>query len=56
MFAGFDWRAFIYQKMEAPYIPDVKSADDISSNYNTYPESDKEVPCVIRSNDPFLSW
>ena len=41
--------------MPAPYIPPVKSEED-TSNFENYPDSDKESPAVDKSNDPFLKW
>ena len=55
LFNGFDWKNFVFLKMPAPYIPPVKSDDD-TSNFENYPDSDKESVAVDKSNDPFLKW
>ena len=55
LFNGFDWKNFVFLKMEAPYIPPIKSATD-TSNFESYPDSDKESAPVDKSNDPFLKW
>ena len=41
--------------MEAPYIPPIKSSTD-TSNFESYPDSDKEIPPLEKANDPFLKW
>ena len=54
-FNDFDWRAFIFLKMEPPYIPNVKSAEDTSC-FNTYPDSDSEKISLKEDQDPFIDW
>ena len=54
-FNDFDWRAFIFLKMEPPYIPNVKSAEDTSC-FNTYPDSDSEKVSLKEDQDPFIDW
>ena len=39
--------------MPAPYIPPVKSDDD-TSNFEIYPDSDKESPTLDKNNVLFL--
>ena len=41
--------------MEPPYIPPIKNDSD-TSNFESYPDSDKESPPVDKNNDPFLKW
>ena len=55
LFNGFDWKNFVFLKMEAPYIPPIKSSTD-TSNFESYPDSDKEIPPLEKANDPFLKW
>jgi serine/threonine protein kinase len=54
-FNGFDWRSFVFIKMEAPYIPPIKKNDD-TSNFGDYPDSDDEVAALPPDKDPFLDW
>ena len=54
-FNDFDWKSFAFLKMEAPYIPPIKSAID-TSNFESYPDSDKEPSAVDKKDDPFLTW
>ena len=54
-FDGFDWKNFVYLSMPAPYIPKIKSSED-TSNFEEYPESDKDSPAIDKKNDPFLKW
>ena len=55
LFNGFDWKNFVFLIMEAPYIPPIKSSTD-TSNFESYPDSDKEIPPLEKANDPFLKW
>ena len=55
LFIGFDWKNFVFLKMEPPYIPPIKSATD-TSNFESYPDSDVESPSVDKNEDPFLKW
>ena len=55
LFNGFEWRDFVFRKMEAPYIPPIKSPTD-TSNFESYPDSNKHYPSVDKINDPFLKW
>ena len=41
--------------MPATYIPPIKSEAD-TSNFEKYPDSDKESPSIDKKNDPFLNW
>ena len=54
-FEDFDWRAFVFLKMEAPYIPDVKSPSDTSC-FNSYPDSDSEEVRLKEDEDAFIGW
>jgi len=55
LFNGFDWKGFVYLKLEAPYIPKIKSDID-TSNFEQYPDSDGEIDSVDKNLDPFLKW
>ena len=55
LFIGYDWKNFVFLKMQPPYIPPIKSATD-SSNFESYPDSDVESPSVNKNEDPFLKW
>lgn len=54
-FDGFDWRSFVFMRMEAPYIPPVKDSSDTSC-FSSYPDSDNEKRPLSSNEDPFLSW
>ena len=54
-FEKFDWRNFVYQKMKAPYLPNIQSKCD-TSNFLKYPDSDKECDSLDAKEDPFLEW
>ena len=54
-FNGFDWRSFVFIKMEAPYVPPIKTNDD-TSNFGDYPDSDTEPAALNSEKDPFLDW
>lgn len=41
--------------MKPPYVPPIKNDAD-TSNFEEYPDSDKECPSVDKNNDPFLKW
>ena len=55
LFENFNWRSFVFMKMEAPYIPKVKNDLDTSC-FGDYPDSDKETPSISKKDDPFLGW
>ncbi len=54
-FNGFDWRSFVFIKMEPPYFPPVTKNDD-TSNFGDYPDSDTEPTPLNPDKDPFLDW
>jgi len=54
-FNGFDWRSFVFIKMEPPYYPPITKNDD-TSNFGDYPDSDKEPVALNPEKDPFLDW
>ena len=57
-FHGFDWRGLIMQKIEAPYIPEVKGKFD-TSNYHESKDNAFEENEGVNINidkDPFLDW
>lgn len=55
LFKNFDWEACLAKKIRAPYIPKVSSSSD-TSNFQNYPDSDKQSPAIKSSEDPFLAW
>ena len=55
LFNGFDWKSFVFLSMEPPYKPVINSDVD-TSNFEEYPDSDKECPAVNKNEDPFLEW
>ena len=54
-FNGFDWRSFVFLKMEPPYFPPIKDNSD-TSNFGDYPDSDTEPVALTPDKDPFLDW
>ena len=54
-FDGFNWRDFIFLRMQPPYVPNVKSEGDTSC-FSSYPDSDSEVREVPPEEDPFTNW
>ena len=54
-FKGFDWDKLLKKEIPPPYIPKVKSNDDIS-NFSAYPDSDNPAPQIKKNEDPFLNW
>ena len=54
-FEKFNWRNFVYQKMKAPYFPQIKSKFD-TSNFLKYSDSEKECDSLDANEDPFLDW
>ena len=54
-FDGFNWRDFIFLRMQPPYVPNVKSEGDTSC-FSSYPDSDSEVREVPTEEDPFTNW
>jgi len=43
------------KKIPVPYKPTVKAQND-TSNFSSYPESDTASPALKPSEDPFLEW
>ena len=54
-FDGFNWRDFIFLRMQPQYVPNVKSEGDTSC-FSSYPDSDSEVREVPPEEDPFTNW
>ena len=54
-FKELSWEKLINMELTPPYIPEVKSASDIS-NFSSYPDSDTPCPSIKKSEDPFLDW
>jgi protein kinase A len=55
LFNGFDWRAFVFLKMEPPFIPKIKNSSDTSC-FNSYPDNDDDIIELPQDKDPFLGW
>ncbi len=54
-FKGFDWEKLLKKELTPPYVPKVKSNNDIS-NFSSYPDSDTPAPQIKKEEDPFLDW
>lgn len=54
-FSRFNWREFIFQRMPAPYVPNVKNSGDTSC-FSNYPDSQEDAVSVPPEKDPFLEW
>lgn len=54
-FDEFNWRDFIFLRMQPQYVPNVKSEGDTSC-FSSYPDSDSEVREVPPEEDPFTNW
>ena len=54
-FKNFEWDKLLKKVLPPPYVPKVKSNDDIS-NFSAYPDSDNPAPQIKKDEDPFLDW
>ena len=54
-FKNLDWDKLLKKELPPPYIPKVKSNDEIS-NFSSYPDSDNPAPQIKKEEDPFLDW
>ena len=54
-FRGVDWHKILKKQVTPPYVPKIKSNNDIS-NFSAYPDSDNPAPAIKREDDPFLDW
>ena len=54
-FKNFDWDKLMKKELPPPYVPKVKSNDDIS-NFSSYPDSDNPAQAIKKEDDPFLDW
>lgn len=54
-FDGFDWTGLMFKTLKAPFVPTVKSVNDVS-NFNKYHDEKEEVNAVKADKDPFLNW
>ena len=54
-FKNFEWDKLLKKELTPPYVPNVKSQDDIS-NFSQYPDSDNPAPQIKKEEDPFLEW
>ncbi len=54
-FKSIEWDKLLKKEIPPPYIPKVKSNNDIS-NFSSYPDSDTPAPQIKKEEDPFLDW
>ena len=54
-FKNLEWDKLLRKEIPPPYVPKVKSNDDIS-NFSAYPDSDNPAPQIKKEEDPFLDW
>ena len=54
-FKSLNWDKLLKKELPAPYIPKVKSNNDIS-NFSAYPDSDNPAQPIKSGEDPFLDW
>ena len=54
-FKSLDWGKLLKKEIPPPYVPKVKSNNDIS-NFSAYPDSDTPAPAIKKDEDPFLDW
>ena len=54
-FKNLEWDKLLRKEIPPPYVPKVKSNDDIS-NFSVYPDSDNPAPQIKKDEDPFLDW
>ena len=54
-FKNIDWDKLLRKEITTPYIPKVKSNNDIS-NFSAYPDSDNPAQAIKKEEDPFLDW
>ena len=54
-FKNLEWDKLLKKELPPPYVPKVKSNDDIS-NFSAYPDSDNPAPQIKKDEDPFLDW
>lgn len=54
-FGEIDWNLLVQKKIPVPYKPSVKGPSD-TTNFQTYPDSESQVPSLKPNDDPFLEW
>ena len=54
-FKTVEWEKLLKKEIPPPYVPKVKSNNDIS-NFSQYPDSDESAPAIKKNDDPFLGW
>ena len=54
-FKNLEWDKLLRKEIPPPYVPKVKSNDNIS-NFSAYPDSDNPAPQIKKDEDPFLDW
>ena len=54
-FKNFEWNKLLEKDLPPPYVPKVKSNNDIS-NFSEYPDSDNPAVAIDKGEDPFLDW
>ena len=54
-FNDLDWEKLNKMELLPPYVPQVKSASDLS-NFCSYPDSDTPTKELKKAEDPFIDW
>ena len=54
-FKTVEWEKLLKKEIPPPYVPKVKSNNDIS-NFSQYPDSDETASAIKKNEDPFLGW
>jgi serine/threonine protein kinase len=54
-FKNFEWNKLLEKDLPPPYVPKVKSNNDIS-NFSEYPDSENPAVAIEKEEDPFLDW
>ena len=54
-FKNFEWNKLLEKDLPPPYVPKVKSNNDIS-NFSEYPDSENPAVAIAKEEDPFLDW
>lgn len=55
-FEGFDWKNFIFSKLQAPYVPFLKSQSDTSYFEKFTDVTESDPPSIPPESDPFRKW
>ena len=54
-FKNFEWNKLLEKDLPPPYVPKVKSNNDIS-NFSEYTDSENPAVAIAKEEDPFLDW